>query len=157
MVKEIPLSQGKVALVDDEDFESISQFKWYANFVHGHWYAKRRDGRKTCQMHRLILSATNSQCVDHIDGNGLNNTRINLRIATSQQNTWNQRPTGRSISGFKGVFWRKNRGHFFASIAADRVYHYLGSFSCPVEAAKAYDEAAKRLHGDFACLNFPSD
>jgi hypothetical protein len=104
-------------------------------------------------MHRLILAAAAGQWVDHIDGDGLNNRRANLRICDPNQNAANSRRVPNTI-GYRGV-WRTIYGRYYASITSKGRAVRLGSFSTAIEAAVAYDEAAKELHGEFATLNFP--
>lgn len=101
-MKEIPLTRGKVALVDDEDFESLSRFKWQASQESGIWYARR--GHKTIRMHTQIMGGLN---VDHRNRNGLDNRRENLRFATRSQNGFNTKLFKSNKSGAKGVSWYK--------------------------------------------------
>lgn len=164
--REIPLTQGKVALVDAEDFQRVSQFKWHAfKNQSGKWYARstslvRKIG-KSLWMHRLILNIGDEHKVDHRDGDGLNNQRTNLRAATSAQNSYNMalRPT--SLSGYKGVSRYNTRhrytGEWVASIKHNGKRLYLGKFKDPKDAALAYDAKAKELFGEFAWLNFPTE
>jgi hypothetical protein len=152
-MKEIQLSQGKIALVDDEDYDTLSEYKWYANRVAGkHWYATRR-GKKgegdRVRMHNQILDTLG---VDHIDGDGLNNQRSNLRPATQQQNSRNRRPIG-GKSQYKGVTWNRHIEKWTAKIWIDYKCIYLGSYKTEREAAVAYDNAAIKHFGEFAKLN----
>lgn len=163
-MKEILLANGRgVALVDDEDYDWLMQWKWHLD---NHGYAKRtrwskQDDKKTCvgiRMHRVILGITNSQVkVDHINSNRLDNQRKNLRIATNSQNAMNRRPKNGSSSQFKGVGWHKAAQKWCAYIAHNRRSIYLGVFNSEMEAARARDKAAKLYHGDFAKLNFPEE
>src|ERR1700685_1864374 len=115
-MKFIPLTQGKVAMVDDADYEWLAQWKWFAIFDHGNWYAVRNvrkpDGTQTpLRMHRVLLGLTDLKIeVDHRDGNGLNNQRHNLRIATHGQNMCNRSMQKNNISGVRGVCWHKDAG-----------------------------------------------
>lgn len=161
MTKELILSKGYVALVDDEDFERASQFKWSAAIRKGctTLYASAylgggRANRRTELLHRFILSAAKGVQVDHIDGNGLNCTRQNLRLATISQNRRNRGKTVSNKSGFKGVYWHKDKQKFAAQIKLDAKLIHLGKFNSAEEAARAYDVAAKKYHGDFAKTNF---
>jgi hypothetical protein len=108
----IPLTHGEVAMVDAEDFEELSKYKW--SLARGR-YAVRREKGKTILMHRVIMKPPDGMVVDHFDGNGLNNRRSNLRICTPQQNNYNSRPRGGS-SAFKGVSYVKRRGKFKAVV-----------------------------------------
>lgn len=157
-MKEIPLTQGKVALVDDDDFEWLNQSKWLAKTSFGLWYAVNRTtvaGKPTVVlMHRLITSAPIGMEVDHIDGDGLNNTRRNLRIVTRNQNRFNLRLRADNKSGYKGVFCDKRTGRWCAHIGFYGQRKNLGYFATPEEAARAYDIAACELFGEYARLNF---
>jgi len=162
-MKTIELTQGKVALVDDEDFEWLSQWSWAVekDARSDTYYAARTgvkaDGdrwQKRIKMHREIMNTPKGREVDHVDYDGINNQKYNLRNCTNQQNQGNQRPQKGRSSRFKGVSWNKLRQSWSAVIKRDYVRRFLGYFNCEIEAAKAYDEAAKTLHGDFAYLNF---
>ena len=150
-MKEIKLSKGFVAQVDDEDFEYLNQFKWYVYIDRVYRYALRRDNksRKRIKMHRVILNAPDNILVDHIDHNGLNNQRNNIRLCTNTQNQWNMK--GRR-NGFKGVSIENNR--FRAAIKYQSKTIHLGNFKTEEDAAKAYDKKATELFGEFAYLNF---
>jgi len=151
-IQEIPLSKGYVALVDATDFEFLNELRWYAA-PHGRTlYAVHggRVGRKTRHifMHRLILNNPRGMATDHIDGNGLNNTRANLRIANPSQNTANKRKWHRpTTSQYKGV--NRYKGRWRAYICNQ----HLGIFDDEIEAALAYNEAALVRFGEFARLN----
>lgn len=153
---EIPLTRGKVALVDAEDYERIAEFTWHAceNSSGLVWYASAHvrvlRPRRKVQMHRLIMNASEGQQIDHKNLNGLDNRKCNLRFATSSQNQANRPGTG--IVGFKGVYPTKD-GKFTSSLAAHGNYFYLGTFTSAVEAARAYNVRAKEVHGEFAWLN----
>jgi hypothetical protein len=167
MSKQIPLTQGKFAIVDDEDFEIVSQFKWYAHWEKPRniWYARRNDKadgkRITIMMHRFILGISDRRVdADHRDLNGLNNTRGNLRIASRSQNIANINVRKDSASRMKGVIIdrraqrRKSLKIYGAAIRFNGEHHWLGSFETLEEAARAYDSAAIFYFGEFARLNF---
>jgi len=151
----IPLTRQKFAIVDAKDYYYLSQFQWYA--LHGKrtFYACRRKNGKTIKMHRLITNAPSHLVVDHIDHNGLNNRRSNLRLCTAAQNTRNAAPSTGATSKYKGVHWYRDAKKWVAEIYLNRKKYHLGYFTDEIEAAKAYDKKAKVLHGQFACLNFP--
>lgn len=158
MSREIILTQGRVAIVDDADFEWLNQWKWNAHDSHGWaWYARRihmaGEGKKTqIIMHRLILKAPKGAYSDHINGNGLDNRRANLRLCNSSQNNSN-RHYGWGSSKFKGVSWDKINKKWAASIKHNKQQIALGRFSLEIDAAKAYDMAAPLYHGEFARTN----
>jgi hypothetical protein len=154
----IALTQGKVALVDDEDYAWLTEWKWCAHWDGHNWYAIRSRGdpgtRKTIsfKMHREILNVPKGMQTDHINGQGLDNRRSNLRICTQAQNVHNRGKLRNNVSGFKGVCWHTG-GFWTAQIYLNNRRHHLGSFDDPIDAAKAYNEAALRLHGEFAKPN----
>ena len=159
-MKEIELTRGMVALVDDEDFEYLNQWKWMAWKVRSYFYAarrlpgKRNDSRKLILMHRQIINPPVNFEVDHHDRNTLNNQRNNLRIATRSQNSANRKSCG--TSKFLGVCIIKNRGYSYirAGIKIDGKNFHIGTFKTEEEAALAYDKKAIETHGEFANLNF---
>ena len=156
MTIQIPLTQGMVALIDDEDFGQVSQFKWCASKrINGRFYARRKANHKFIYLHRFLMDAPHDMEVDHIDGDGLNCQRYNMRQATHANNLKNRRRHSNNTSGSKGVSFKVSAGKYISGILANGVHHYLGLYSDPVEAARAYDAAARKLHGDFATLNFP--
>jgi len=165
-MKEIQLSKGQVALVDDEDFDRVSQHSWYALFVKtyangGQYVARsgtRIDGKlRQFLLHRFILNAPDGTNVDHIDRNPLNCKRNNLRLATRNQNCWNTAKRSNNTTGFKGVSVFRKLNKYRAVISCNKQSISLGLFHTSEEAAKAYDKKAKELFGEFAYLNFPDD
>lgn len=155
MTKQIPLSRGLFSLVDDCDFDSLNQWKWYAaNIRNGHFYAAHDRGKQGIMfMHRLIMSAQNGVQVDHKNRDTLDNRRSNLRLCTSAQNNAN---AGRRIdnkSGYKGVCWHPRDRNWKAQAQIDNTHYHLGYFDNILDAARAYNHFAIEHHGQFACLN----
>lgn len=153
-MKEIVLTQGKLAQIDDSDFERVSRHCWTAIEKGKTWYAKTRIGEGYVYLHQFLLGDT-SGLIDHWDQDGLNNQRANLRLATPSQNQANApKREGDFSSPFKGVSWGKRDSKWEASINLQGK-QFLGYFRFAHEAALAYDRAALRAWGDFSCLNFP--
>lgn len=155
---EIPLEgklgKGLVALVDDEDYPILVKYKWYLLKLRKNRYAMADTGGKTIRMHRLVLQDKIPEgfVTDHIDGNGLNNQKSNLRIASKQQNLYNRKPQSAN-SIYKGLQQLRS-GNWTARIKFKGVTYILGTFVREEDAAHAYDEGAKRFFGEFAWLNF---
>lgn len=149
MSREIPLTQGYVAVVDDEDYPELSRYNWWIVRSKKHVYAARHEGRKTVLMHRQIMSAPDGVDIDHANHGALDNRRCNLREATRSQNMGNAVRVVKRTSEFKGVDYRASRHRFRARIQRT----FLGHFKTAVEAARAYNEAAIKVYGEFACLN----
>ncbi|MHC4424285.1 MAG: HNH endonuclease [Planctomycetota bacterium] len=153
MSKRIPLTRGKFAIVDDEDHERLKGHKWYLVKGKSTYYAATRLGNdKIISMHRMIMNLPEGREVDHINHDGLDNQKHNLRICTHKQNCRNRSPNRNSLSSYKGVtrFW----GKWVAILHSEGKHHYLGRYKSEIEAAKAYDAKAQELFGEFACLNF---
>ncbi len=155
-MKTIPLTQGKVAIVDDADYDLVSQFKWCAHLrSDGNcWYAVRGTTisprkRRLVGMHRFILGLPKG-IVDHINRDGLDNRRSNLRVGTMSQNLMNQRKICTSNSPYKGIHFDKWSGRWQARIQMSRKKYTLGRFDTPEEARDAYRSAAKELFGERA-------
>lgn len=158
MSKEIPLSKGMSALVDDDDYTRLSAFSWYCIRSGNSFYAARYGGKKGGShhiwMHRVILDAPKGFEVDHINGNKLDNRRENLRIATRAQNAFNRAKFKiPSSSRFKGVTFHKRDKKWQACIKVNGRSIFLGYFKNEVDAARAYNEAAAEYFGEFANLN----
>lgn len=155
MTQQIPLSQGKFAIVDDEDFDWLMQCKWTYD---AKGYAYRKVKKVTLFMHRAILNASGPVIVDHINGNGLDNRRCNLRIVTVAQNVYNQRPqTKNKTSQFKGVVFSKRLQRWQAYIKKGSERRYLGTFDDELDAARAYNAAARHFFGPNAYVNEVND
>lgn len=157
MTVEVPLTRGYVALVDDEDAERVLSLKWCAlprpHTVYAMRGARRPDGgQTTTRLHNFV---TGWQFVDHVNGNGLDNRRANLRQANPQGNQRNRRKLAPTTSRFKGVHWSTHRNVWVAQIKVDRRGRHLGQFADEIAAARAYDAAALEHFGPFARLNFP--
>ena len=152
-IRFIPLTQGKVAIVDAEDYEWLSKNKWHAANTGGKFYACRSIKQRTISMHRVIMGEPKGMVVDHIDGNSLNNRRCNLRSCTTAQNICNQRPKG-GTSKYKGVCFQKRENKWKAKIRFNGKGIHIGNFDEEIDAAKAYDKKANELFGEFAYLNF---
>lgn len=156
-MKEIQLTRGKVALVDDDDYDFLNQWKWHTQSgdkIGRLFYAVRQENKKVVRMHRVLLGITDSSMeVDHIDHDGLNNQRLNLRIATHQENSRNQRVRSDSNTKYKGVWYSKAHDQYFASIRIGIGPVKLGMFFNVNDAARAYNFAASLIYGQFAVLN----
>lgn len=155
---EIALKGGAIALIDDADYPLVSGRSWLlrktscAGLLYAYAHLPRAGGRqRIVLMHRLILPQVYGMVTDHINGNGLDNRRANLRICTQAENCRNSRKSKNNTVGFKGVFRRGAK--FRAAIFVDGATIVLGRFSSPVEAARAYDSAAEKHYGEFAATN----
>lgn len=159
-MKRIPLTQGKEALVDDEDYEAVSAFKWFATQSRpgSLWYAARwvyQDGERIrIWLHRELMNLPDDLDVDHIDRDGLNNQRNNLRPATTFQSAANKSIRSDNTTGYRGVYAHRN-GRFYVYVQHNHDKRYVGAFATAIEAAHAWDAVAKELFGEFAALNFP--
>jgi hypothetical protein len=158
----IPLTHGKVAVIDEGDYPLISRYHWHAvkPGKSAKWYAAASVRRGTTVvkvwMHKLLAGVTTGE-VDHRDGDSLNNCRSNLRAATHRQNVHNTGLNRLNTSGYKGVHLYKPTGRWQARIRYEGERISLGFFDSAAEAAHAYDTAALELFGEFAWLNFPQD
>lgn len=159
-MKKIKLTQGYFAKIDNEDYDKV--------MASGPWHIKRSYTSKDIiyayhsvhpniklMMHRLILEPRSDQNVDHINSDGLDNRRKNLRLCTDSQNKCWGKKKSHNTSGFIGVNFHKLSGKWQARVRKDNMRHYLGLYDSPRKAALVRDEAAAELHGEFARLNFP--
>ncbi len=175
----VPLTRGLYAKVDPDMFYEVIKYKWHARKSTQTYYAtstQYRNGRRiNIHMHRLVMqSALNAKrsssvipakagihnklpcnlLIDHINGDGRDNRRANLRLATSTQNNYNRRITSRLTSKYKGVDYRPSKKAYRARITVNKKKIFLGYFKSEIDAAKAYDLAARKYHKEFAALNF---
>ena len=159
--RRIPSTRGKYAIVDPEDYERLNKYKWYAISSENTFYARRsvKTGKyqKVIRMHREVLKVPDGIFVDHINHNGLDERKANLRPATRAENNYNRRRVKKpgATLRFKGVSWHKYTKRWVAQIGFNGKRITIGYFDNEIEAAKAYDRAAKKYHRDFAVLNFP--
>ena len=157
-MKQIPLTKGRFALVDNNSFNYISKFKWYFGpdgYARRSQYIGLKNGNpivKTIRMHHLIVKKPDGFVIDHIDGDRLNNTRSNLRVATRSQNNMNRISLNGS-SKYKGVTWNKKSKKWQAQIWMNNKCKVLGQFLNEKEAAKVYNQTAVKYQGKFARLN----
>lgn len=154
VMKRIPLSKGKYfALVDDEDFEKLSKYTWSAGVLPRTIYASRKitiSGKQTMiYMHQDIMKAPKGMDIDHINGNGLDNRKRNLRVCTRQQNCRSKRVADNK-SGCKGISWNKVNKKWVVRIKYNGINYYLGSFADQSRAKEAYDMKANEVFGEFA-------
>ena len=158
-MKKIKLTQGMFALVDNCDYPEMSNYRWYALKNGNTWYAARNVGkcphRKKVLMHRQILGALPGQQCDHMNHNGCDNRRMNIRLCTSAQNRMNERPRKGGSSKFKGVSFNKECRKWKAQITLNGKRKHLGYFTKEIDAVKARDDAERELFGEFANPNFP--
>ena len=135
------------------DYANLNQWRWSALKVRDRFYAVRMSNGKYIYIHRLIAERAGcdiSRMIDHLDGDGLNNLRGNLRAATNAQNLQNRGMPSNNASGYKGVLWDSARNKWRAEIRADGKRYFLGRFYSKQQAARVYVKAAKKLHGRFA-------
>lgn len=150
----IPLTQGKVAIVDAADYDWLMQWKWHASkdYRKPNWYALRWDTEKSknVAMHREIVGVPSGFCVDHKNGNGLDNRRGNIRVASSSQNQFNRGKQINNTSGHKGVTWDKHRNVWFVNFRAYKKPVFVGRFRNLDDAIEAYRKACIKNHGAFS-------
>lgn len=158
-MKYIPLTHGKYAIVDDIDYPKVSKYSWHYSHLKTTEYARMAIGpfgkQKTIRMHRFILGVNDVREIDHKNGNGLDNQRENLRIATRTENVRNSSKRKDTNNFYKGVHFLKNRNKWIARIQVNHKRIHSGYFDTQKEAAKRYDELAKTYFGIFSRLNLP--
>ena len=154
--RRIPLTRGKFAVVDADDYYRLVRFRWHAVYNSKTFYAARIERGKTIKMHRAIMGAPKELVVDHVDRNGLNNRKGNLRLCSTAENSRNTGSNARGSSRYKGVHWHKRIGKWAAAIQYDKKVYHVGYFGDEIAAAKAYDEKARELFGEYGFLNFAS-
>jgi hypothetical protein len=162
--RRIYLGEGEWTILDQEDYYRLGRYNWSATCSDGHIYAARivrntSFGRiTTIYMHREVMNPPKGLLVDHRKGNTLDNRIDNLRTATRSENVYNRQKTkSKTSSRFIGVHLQKRRNKWIAQISYRRIRIYLGTFVNEIDAARVYDEAAKKYHGEFAQLNFPKE
>lgn len=154
-MKEIPLTQGKTALVDDDDYDLVNAHKWHATYAYGGWYARRWVNKQPAMMmHRMITQAQRGEMIDHRNGNSLDNQKCNLRRASNSQNQQNRHRLVTNTSGYRGVTFIKKANKWQAGIKLQGKSYHLGWHLSPEAAARAYDAKAQELFGEFAQCNF---
>jgi len=158
-IMEIKLTRGYKSIIDDCDIDLVSGYSWNASDdgagnVRAMSSTGGRKNRKTIHMARLILNAPNGMYVDHINRNTLDNRRKNLRLCTPGQNMCNRRIQSNNTSGYRGVTWDRQKKKWAARLKHGGKSIHLGRFDDKELAAKAFDEAAKKLRGEFAMTNF---
>jgi hypothetical protein len=146
----ISLTQNKHALIDDSDVDMVGKYKW--NYT-SHGYAETRIEGKLVRMHRLIMSAPRGVLVDHINMNGIDNRKSNLRLCTKSENMRNRNKTKLNTSGYKGVVWDKVNKKWRSQIRMDGKNYNIGRFLLKRDAVMAYNNKAKEFFGQFARLN----
>jgi hypothetical protein len=152
-MKEIPLTQGQVAIVDDEDWPELSRHSWCVMRHANGCYAFRQEHDRNVYMHRVVVNAEHGEMVDHANGDPLDNRRCNLRRCTPSQNNANSKKRKHALSNYKGVSWCAPAAKWAARICVNGISVYLGLFASEQEAAMAYDVAAQRHFAEFARPN----
>ena len=160
-MKEIFLTNGLVAFVDDDDYDSVACWGWHArpgkNTTYAYRAVKIKGKQKNILLHRMIMGHPEGKNVDHINGNGLDCQKGNLRLATGRENNANAKGNRNATSKYKGVSWHTKYGKWRAVISDYKPCRHIMMSECEVTCAKAYDEAARKAFGEYAMLNFPDD
>ncbi len=156
-IRYIPLTRGYFAIVDAADYDWLSQYKWTAIVCGNSVYPVRNDHGHSVLMHRQIMQPAPGEVVDHIDGNGLNQRRANMRCCSQGQNLLNRKAWTAKKSKYKGVRWSKRSRKWIAEITLHGKRQWLGTFEKEEDAARAYDRRARELFGQYARPNFPDE
>jgi len=143
----IQLTQQKIATISRKDFDKIAKYKWQFN---GRYAVRKNNSGKTIYMHREIMQTPENLVTDHIDGDGLNNKRSNLRICTYRQNFRNQKISKNNTTGIKGVVWNKQNKNWLARLTIDNKRIHLGSFKTKELAMQIRNKYAKKYYGKYA-------
>lgn len=149
----IQLTKGKWTIVDAEDYAELIKFKWHYREGYAKRAINRKGDRRAIAMHNQIMNTPKGFEVDHINGDGLDNRKCNLRVCKHQQNTWNRKSVTGSSSKYKGVSWQAATGYWKVNIKIDEKQMHIGCFWDEEDAARAYNRVAKGLHKEFAKLN----
>lgn len=155
--KTLVLRNGDLVKIDEEDYENFSKSNWFLSGNYVLRYLKSDDGLILQRMHRLVVGAKMSDLVvDHINGDTLDNRRCNLRICSPAENAWNRRLNSNNTTGYKGVYFKKSRGMYFARIVKGGKRYASNYYFNKSIAARTYDVLAKKYFGEYAYLNFPN-
>lgn len=161
MTVEIPLSKGRVSLIDDADWPEVRAYCWHISSDHkgrtGYAVSSGSRGKPPLPLHRLLMNPAKGEVVDHINGDTLDNRRANLRVCTAAENLRNRRRSINNTSGYKGVTKQKGSTTWRVALTIGGKPIALGAYPTAIEAAIAYDKAARVHHGEFASLNFKAE
>lgn len=157
-MKKIPLTKGKVALVDDDDFAFLSQWKWCSDSKGYAFRSEKRSEtgrlkRKGIYLHRVVMGSPEGKQIDHINGDILDNRKSNLRVASHSENMRNRKLQKNNSTGYKGVWFNKKKGLFVATIKIDGKTRTIKHTRTAEEAAEAYNVKAQEVYGSFARIN----
>lgn len=149
----IRLKTDHLVLIDSKDYDEFVKYNWGIQNCDNRLYVRVFSGGKIIYLHRLLLNPLDEEYVDHINGNGLDNRRCNIRVCTHSQNAANAQLSKNNTSHYKGVTWDIGHNKWRAQIRLNRKTIYLGLYTIPAEAALAYDVAAKKIFREFAKTN----